>query len=183
MRPVARTVPAAGRNVAPPGARAARERTAHPGDGRLGLHRLGAGQGAGGRGEACGCSTTIRAARRAACTRSSARSSSSAAISAMPRAVDTAVRVSTRCIISPSSTARRLLQCARACARCRRQGHCQCHRCLPRAQGVGRLVLASSSEVYQSPPQVPTDESAPLMIPDPTQPAAIPTVAARSLAS
>jgi nucleoside-diphosphate-sugar epimerase len=35
-----------------------------------------------------------------------------------------------------------------------------------RRQGVGRLVLASSSEVYQSAPQVPTDESVPLMIPD-----------------
>jgi nucleoside-diphosphate-sugar epimerase len=37
-----------------------------------------------------------------------------------------------------------------------------------RAEGVRRLVLASSSEVYQSPPQVPTDESAPLVVPDPT---------------
>jgi nucleoside-diphosphate-sugar epimerase len=35
-----------------------------------------------------------------------------------------------------------------------------------RRQGVGRLVLASSSEVYQSPPRVPTDEGVPLMIPD-----------------
>jgi nucleoside-diphosphate-sugar epimerase len=35
-----------------------------------------------------------------------------------------------------------------------------------RSQGVGRLVLASSSEVYQSPPQVPTDESVPLTVPD-----------------
>lgn len=32
--------------------------------------------------------------------------------------------------------------------------------------GVGDLVLASSSEVYQSPPRVPTDESAPLTVPD-----------------
>jgi len=39
-----------------------------------------------------------------------------------------------------------------------------------RAAGVGRLVLASSSEVYQSPPQVPTDETAPLIVPDPTNP-------------
>ncbi len=39
-----------------------------------------------------------------------------------------------------------------------------------RHQGVGTLVLASSSEVYQSPPQVPTDESAPLTIPDPLNP-------------
>jgi nucleoside-diphosphate-sugar epimerase len=35
---------------------------------------------------------------------------------------------------------------------------------------VGRLVLASSSEVYQSPPQVPTDESVPLVVPDPLNP-------------
>jgi nucleoside-diphosphate-sugar epimerase len=35
-----------------------------------------------------------------------------------------------------------------------------------RKHGVGRLVLASSSEVYQTPPQVPTDESVPLTIPD-----------------
>ena len=32
--------------------------------------------------------------------------------------------------------------------------------------GVGDLIVASSSEVYQSPPIVPTDESAPLIIPD-----------------
>lgn len=32
--------------------------------------------------------------------------------------------------------------------------------------GVGDLVLASSSEVYQTPPAVPTDESAPLVVPD-----------------
>ena len=36
-----------------------------------------------------------------------------------------------------------------------------------RRWNVGRLVLASSSEVYQSPPQVPTDESVPLVVPDP----------------
>jgi nucleoside-diphosphate-sugar epimerase len=36
--------------------------------------------------------------------------------------------------------------------------------------GVRRLVLASSSEVYQTPPQVPTDESAPLSVPDPLNP-------------
>jgi nucleoside-diphosphate-sugar epimerase len=35
---------------------------------------------------------------------------------------------------------------------------------------VGRLILASSSEVYQSPPQVPTDESVPLVVPDPLNP-------------
>jgi nucleoside-diphosphate-sugar epimerase len=38
------------------------------------------------------------------------------------------------------------------------------------AEGVGSLVLASSSEVYQTPPQVPTDEHAPLVVPDPTNP-------------
>lgn len=32
--------------------------------------------------------------------------------------------------------------------------------------GIGDLVLASSSEVYQTPPAIPTDESAPLIIPD-----------------
>jgi len=32
--------------------------------------------------------------------------------------------------------------------------------------GVPELLLASSSEVYQSPPKVPTDESAPLVVPD-----------------
>ncbi|MGH6724921.1 MAG: NAD-dependent epimerase/dehydratase family protein [Pseudolabrys sp.] len=35
-----------------------------------------------------------------------------------------------------------------------------------RKQHVGTLVLASSSEVYQTPPSVPTDESAPLVVPD-----------------
>jgi len=40
-----------------------------------------------------------------------------------------------------------------------------CRKC-----NVGRLVLASSSEVYQTPPRVPTDESAPLSIPDPLNP-------------
>jgi nucleoside-diphosphate-sugar epimerase len=39
-----------------------------------------------------------------------------------------------------------------------------------RAHGVGKLVLASSSEVYQTPPQVPTDETAPLIVPDPLNP-------------
>jgi nucleoside-diphosphate-sugar epimerase len=34
------------------------------------------------------------------------------------------------------------------------------------AHGVGDLVLASSSEVYQTPPEVPTDETAPLSVPD-----------------
>jgi nucleoside-diphosphate-sugar epimerase len=32
--------------------------------------------------------------------------------------------------------------------------------------GVGELILTSSSEVYQSPPVIPTDESTPLSIPD-----------------
>ena len=39
-----------------------------------------------------------------------------------------------------------------------------------RRHGIGRLMLASSSEVYQSPPCVPTDESAPLVVPDPLNP-------------
>ena len=34
------------------------------------------------------------------------------------------------------------------------------------AEGVKELVLASSSEVYQAPPVIPTDESAPLSVPD-----------------
>jgi nucleoside-diphosphate-sugar epimerase len=39
-----------------------------------------------------------------------------------------------------------------------------------RRQRVARLLLASSSEVYQSPPQVPTDERVPLVVPDPLNP-------------
>lgn len=39
-----------------------------------------------------------------------------------------------------------------------------------RAANVRTLILASSSEVYQSPPKVPTDESAPLIVPDPHNP-------------
>jgi nucleoside-diphosphate-sugar epimerase len=39
-----------------------------------------------------------------------------------------------------------------------------------RRQRVARLVLASSSEVYQSPPQVPTDERVRLVVPDPLNP-------------
>jgi len=35
---------------------------------------------------------------------------------------------------------------------------------------VGELFLASSSEVYQTPPVIPTDETAPLSIPDPLNP-------------
>jgi nucleoside-diphosphate-sugar epimerase len=35
-----------------------------------------------------------------------------------------------------------------------------------RSHEVGRLILASSSEVYQSPPRVPTDEDVPLVVPD-----------------
>ena len=35
-----------------------------------------------------------------------------------------------------------------------------------RKQNIGRLVLASSSEVYQTPSQIPTDEIAPLVVPD-----------------
>jgi len=39
-----------------------------------------------------------------------------------------------------------------------------------RKHGVGTLTLASSSEVYQTPPKVPTDETTPLTIPDPLNP-------------
>jgi nucleoside-diphosphate-sugar epimerase len=39
-----------------------------------------------------------------------------------------------------------------------------------RAAEVRNLILASSSEVYQSPPIIPTDESAPLIVPDPHNP-------------
>jgi nucleoside-diphosphate-sugar epimerase len=39
-----------------------------------------------------------------------------------------------------------------------------------RKHDIGTLVLASSSEVYQTPPITPTDESAPLSIPDPLNP-------------
>jgi nucleoside-diphosphate-sugar epimerase len=35
-----------------------------------------------------------------------------------------------------------------------------------RKYNVRDLILASSSEVYQSPPQIPTDETAPLIVPD-----------------
>jgi dTDP-glucose 4,6-dehydratase/UDP-glucose 4-epimerase len=38
------------------------------------------------------------------------------------------------------------------------------------AQGVADLVLASSSEVYQTPAVVPTDEAVPLVVPDPLNP-------------
>ena len=37
-------------------------------------------------------------------------------------------------------------------------------------QGIRDLVLASSSEVYQTPPAIPTDEQAPLCVPDPLNP-------------
>lgn len=39
-----------------------------------------------------------------------------------------------------------------------------------RTEGIQELVLASSSEVYQTPPRIPTDESVPLSIPDPFNP-------------
>jgi dTDP-glucose 4,6-dehydratase/UDP-glucose 4-epimerase len=39
-----------------------------------------------------------------------------------------------------------------------------------RATGIRRLLLASSSEVYQTPPLVPTPETVPLVIPDPLNP-------------
>jgi nucleoside-diphosphate-sugar epimerase len=35
-----------------------------------------------------------------------------------------------------------------------------------RKNGIGNLVLASSSEVYQTPPHIPTAEDAPLVVPD-----------------
>ena len=38
------------------------------------------------------------------------------------------------------------------------------------ANDVGELILASSSEVYQMAPVIPTDEHAPLSIPDPLNP-------------
>ncbi|MGB8216490.1 MAG: SDR family NAD(P)-dependent oxidoreductase [Candidatus Methanoperedens sp.] len=36
--------------------------------------------------------------------------------------------------------------------------------------GIKELILASSSEVYQTPPRIPTDEAVPLSIPDPLNP-------------
>ena len=39
-----------------------------------------------------------------------------------------------------------------------------------RRHNVGTLILASSSEVYQTPPSVPTDECVPLVVPDPQNP-------------
>ena len=39
-----------------------------------------------------------------------------------------------------------------------------------RRHNIGTLVLASSSEVYQTPPEIPTNESAPLVVPDPMNP-------------
>jgi len=39
-----------------------------------------------------------------------------------------------------------------------------------RDTGVKELFLASSSEVYQTPEKIPTDESAPLIVPDPLNP-------------
>lgn len=39
-----------------------------------------------------------------------------------------------------------------------------------RTHDVGELFVASSSEVYHSPPRVPTDENVPLVIPDPLNP-------------
>lgn len=37
-------------------------------------------------------------------------------------------------------------------------------------EGVRELIVASSSEVYQSPPNIPTDEKVPLSVPDPLNP-------------
>lgn len=39
-----------------------------------------------------------------------------------------------------------------------------------RNNGIGKLILASSSEVYQTPPHIPTAEDAPLVVPDPQNP-------------
>jgi nucleoside-diphosphate-sugar epimerase len=39
-----------------------------------------------------------------------------------------------------------------------------------RKNNVANLILASSSEVYQTPPRIPTDESVPLTVPDPLNP-------------
>jgi nucleoside-diphosphate-sugar epimerase len=39
-----------------------------------------------------------------------------------------------------------------------------------RRANVSTIVLASSSEVYQTPPKIPTDESVPLVVPDPHNP-------------
>ena len=39
-----------------------------------------------------------------------------------------------------------------------------------RKRNVGTLILASSSEVYQTPPHIPTAEDAPLVVPDPLNP-------------
>ncbi len=39
-----------------------------------------------------------------------------------------------------------------------------------RRHGIGTLILASSSEVYQTPPRIPTAEDAPLVVPDPMNP-------------
>ena len=39
-----------------------------------------------------------------------------------------------------------------------------------RKHSIGTLILASSSEVYQSPPRIPTAEDAPLVVPDPLNP-------------
>jgi nucleoside-diphosphate-sugar epimerase len=39
-----------------------------------------------------------------------------------------------------------------------------------RKHSIGTLILASSSEVYQSPPHIPTAEDAPLVVPDPLNP-------------
>jgi len=39
-----------------------------------------------------------------------------------------------------------------------------------RANGIRDLVVASSSEAYQTPPGVPTDETVPLVVPDPLNP-------------
>jgi nucleoside-diphosphate-sugar epimerase len=39
-----------------------------------------------------------------------------------------------------------------------------------RSESVGELIVASSSEVYQNPPSIPTTEDVPLIVPDPLNP-------------
>ena len=79
----------------------------HPRHRRHRLHRLGAGQGAAARRHAaCACSTTIRAGTRAISPTSKTTSTSSAVISATPAPSSARPKAWTRCITSPSSTAR-----------------------------------------------------------------------------
>ena len=119
----------------------------------------------------CACSTTIRAARRGGLQRCKATSSSSPATSAMPRRSHAAVRgideVHHLAFVNGTEffySAPELVLDVGVKGMVNVIDACRA------ANGVGSLVLASSSEVYQTPPQVPTDESAPLVVPDPTNP-------------